>query len=158
MASERDAAGRGQEPADAIAAYKTLLKTFIDRRPSGTRGKLAVALGTHKSFVSQITSPAYRVPLPAQHIAKICEVCHLSPEERQAFLLAYGRAHPNQVGAAMASAGDDDAYVLEIKVPSFGDPARQRIVVATIREIAARVIALAREPDEERPVPPERPR
>ena len=144
MANEHDAAARSQDPVDLIAAYKALLKTYIDRRPSGTRQKLALALGTHKSFISQITNPAYRVPLPVQHVAKIFEICHLSPEERRVFLQAYGRAHPTQVQVVEPVAGATDTQVLDIVIPSFGDPARQRAVAATIRAIADHIIALAK--------------
>ena len=44
--------------ADQVAEYKTILKEYIDRRPSGMRQKLATALGKHKSFISQITGPS----------------------------------------------------------------------------------------------------
>jgi hypothetical protein len=37
-----------------IARYKTILRELIDKRPSGTRLKIAAAIGRHKSFVSQI--------------------------------------------------------------------------------------------------------
>ncbi len=40
-------------------AYKAILAQIIDDRPSGTRQRLAAALGKHRSFVTQITSPAY---------------------------------------------------------------------------------------------------
>ena len=33
------------ERAEAIAGYKSLLRSFIERRPSGLRGRLALALG-----------------------------------------------------------------------------------------------------------------
>ncbi len=88
------------EPDHAVAAYKRLLKAYLDRRPSGTRQKVAEALGTHKSFVSQITNPNYRVPLPAQHVGTIAKICHLSPEEMREFLAAYREAHPSQAPAA----------------------------------------------------------
>ena len=41
---------------------------LVARRPSGTRQKMAAATGTHPSFISQITNPGLRVPLPAQHM------------------------------------------------------------------------------------------
>ena len=52
----------------AIAAYKNLVKAVLDLRPSGTRQRLAVALGKNRSFVSQIANPAYPMPIPAQHL------------------------------------------------------------------------------------------
>ena len=128
----------------AVVAYKTLLRDFIDRRPSGTRQRLAAALGTHKSFVSQITNPAYRIPLPAQHVATIFKICHVSPEERSLFLEAFRAAHPNQAGAVEAGQANG-RRILEIEIPPFRDPARQERVIETIREMAKRIIALAAE-------------
>ena len=78
-------AGRGVRQ-ERIAAYKTTLRRFIDQRPSGIRRKIAEVTGTHKSFISQITNPSDATPLPARHIDGIFAVCHLSPEEKQAFL------------------------------------------------------------------------
>ena len=79
---------------EAVRAYKRLLQTYLDHRPSGTRQRIAQALGKHKSFVSQITNPAYPAPMPARHLGAILEICHLSPEERSTFLAAYRAAHP----------------------------------------------------------------
>ena len=59
-------------------ATRSLLRSFIERRPSGLRGRLAMALGKHKSFVSQIANPAYAVPIPAGDLPIIFEICHLS--------------------------------------------------------------------------------
>ena len=74
-------------PGDSnVADYKFILRRALDNRPSGTRLKLAPALGKNRSFVSQITNPAYLVPIPAKHVAIIFEVCHLSGSERAAFL------------------------------------------------------------------------
>jgi len=50
------------EKAKLVSAYKAMLQELIDRRPAGLRGQLAMALGKHKSFISQITNPTYRVP------------------------------------------------------------------------------------------------
>lgn len=134
-----------QEAEPAIAAYKRLLRAYLDRRPSGTRQKLASALGTHKSFVSQVANPAYRVPLPAQHVETIMRLCHFAPEERSAFVAAYRAAHP---GAALGPEADaapmaPGPLTMRIEVPALGDAERQRAVAETIRELAARIIALA---------------
>ncbi len=75
---------------------------MLDRRPSGTRQRLANALGKNRSFVSQISNPAYPVPIPAPHIEIIFDICHFSPAERQAFLDAFQRAHPNRSSRAAA--------------------------------------------------------
>ena len=67
---EREDASR----AEIIAGYKSLLRSCIERRPSGLRGRLAMALGKHKSFVSQIANPAYAVPIPAGDLPIIFEI------------------------------------------------------------------------------------
>ncbi|WP_111346083.1 hypothetical protein [Acuticoccus sediminis] len=131
--------------ADPVAQYKRLLKAALERRPSGTRQKLAEAIGTHKSFISQVTNPAYRVPLPAQHIPTLFRVCHFGPEEKRAFLEAYRIAHPGQAGA-IEELARIDADVLRIPMPYFSDPATRRDVEELIRDFAERVIALAQKP------------
>jgi len=84
-------------PADnPVAEYKLILAEVLERRPSGTRGRLATALGKNRSFISQITNQVYTTPIPVGHIEMIFEVCHFSIEERQRFLAAYVRAHPRR--------------------------------------------------------------
>jgi hypothetical protein len=136
------------QSADLIAEYKAVLRRFIDRRPSGTRQRLAEAFGTHKSFISQITNPAYRVPLPAQHIPALFKVCHFSPEEQRVFMDIYARAHPGQYAAIEELASFEEG-VLRIPLPHFADAERRHQVELLIRDFAERVIALARESEEE---------
>ncbi len=129
---------------DAIAEYKALLREYIDRRPSGTRQKLAEAFGTHKSFISQIANPNYRVPLPAQHIPALFKVCRLNAQEQRAFLEVYARAHPGQYGAI------EDLALLEkdvvrIPLPRFEDPALRQQVEHLIKDFAERVVTLVKE-------------
>ena len=96
-------------PSATAADYKRLLQQVCDNRPSGTRGRLALALGTNRSFVSQLVNPVYPMPIPAQHLETIFEVCHFSPAEREAFLAAYDRAHPGRRDTGeppAATAGD----------------------------------------------------
>jgi hypothetical protein len=131
-------------PEDPVAAYKTLLRELVARRPSGTRQKIAAATGTHPSFISQLTNPALRVPLPAQHIPTVFKVCHFSAEERAAFLRLYARAHPSQ-SSAMDELAAIDRDVVRIAVPDFGDPRLRREVETLIREFAERVVALVQE-------------
>ncbi|RXT57081.1 hypothetical protein B6S44_01140 [Bosea sp. Tri-44] len=80
-----------------LAAYKAILRAVIENRPSGTRQRLAEALGKNRSFISQIISPAYATPVPVQHLETIFHVCHFAPPERQAFLNAYRAAHPGRL-------------------------------------------------------------
>ena len=75
---------------EAVARYKAILQRVMENRPSGTRQRLAGALGKNRSFVSQIANPAYSTPIPAGHLDTIFEICHFSPEERRQFLDAYG--------------------------------------------------------------------
>lgn len=129
---------------DAVAAYKHYLKALIDRRPSGTRQRIAESFGTHKSFVSQIISPSYRVPLPAQHIPALFRVCHFSEDERTRFLALYARAHPSQSMAIDELAGIE-RNVIRIPLPDFASTELAREVESLIQEFAARVIKLAEE-------------
>src|SRR5947208_16820362 len=79
---------------DAVATYKAVLKRVLDTRPSGTRHRLAIALGKNRSFISQIANPVYTVPIPVQHLETIFEICHFTVADRREFLVAYGEAHP----------------------------------------------------------------
>ena len=120
---------------DAVAAYKRLLAAIIDKRPSGTRQRLATALAKNRSFVSQITNPAYPTPIPASHLAQIFEVCHFSGAERQEFTRLYARAHPKKMLAEKPARA---AAVVEL--PDLGDEAKNRklhgLVSAFVRDIA----------------------
>jgi hypothetical protein len=135
--ADPDAAGR----ADQIARYKTLLRAVIERRPSGLRGRLAMALGKHKSFVSQITNPAYTVPIPATDLTTIFEICHLSAAEREQFLSAYRSAHPDRAGRPLRP--PNAAHELRIALPKFETESTAREVEAMILDFAARTIRLA---------------
>jgi len=108
------------------------------------RRRLAEAFGTHKSFISQVTNPAYRVPLPAQHIPALFKVCHLNAQEQRAFLDVYARAHPGQFGAIEELASLEEG-VLRIPLPQFADPERRLQVEQLIRDFAEQVITLLRD-------------
>mgnify|MGYP000212270727 CR=1 FL=1 len=127
---------------DPLSEYKIMLRDLIERRPSGTRQRIAEAFGTHKSFISQIINPNYRVPLPAQHIPALFDVCHFSAEEQEAFLKVYARAHPNQAAAIEELAGIE-RDVVHIKLPEFADPMIRREVEAAIRASAEQIIKMA---------------
>ncbi len=130
--------------ADPIAVYKRLLRDYLALRPSGTRQRIAKVTGTHKSFISQIANPAYRVPLPAQHVETIMAVCHFSAEERAAFVAAYEAAHPGQIRGPAADSDRRNAG-LWIDLSSIGDAGRRRRVEDAIRRTAEEIIAIARE-------------
>jgi hypothetical protein len=103
---------------ELVGTYKTVLREVLERRPSGMRQRLAEALGTTRSFVSQITNPAYPTPIPAPYIATIIEICHFSESERTRFLAAYRRAHPRRGKAAPP--GGERQRTLTLTVPDFG--------------------------------------
>ena len=131
----------------AVAGYKALLRELVDRRPSGTRLRIAGALGKHKSFVSQITNPDYPIPVPAKHLATIFELCHFSAEERRTFLELYEKAHP---GRGLASLHDGTGEVsVTVRVPVLRDPARQATLIASIHRLAGEMGALARSLEQE---------
>lgn len=86
---------------EAVGEYKRILSEVLDKRPSGTRQRLAAALGKNRSFVSQISSETYATPIPHTHLETIFEICHFSAIDRRRFLDAYGRAHPRRPGALL---------------------------------------------------------
>lgn len=108
-------------PAGAVAEYKRILATVLDRRPSGTRQRLATALGKNRSFVSHMVGESYATPIPAAHLDVIFRVCHFSAEERDRFLVAYGEAHPKRIGLV---ADPPSAIAHTIYLPDLGDAAR----------------------------------
>ncbi|OHV81817.1 hypothetical protein [Ensifer sp. LCM 4579] len=124
---------------DAITAYKTILAQIIDNRPSGTRQRLAVALGKHRSFVTQVTSPAYSTPLPARHLATIFQVCHFSPGEQERFLQAYQSAHP---GKLPDPGGAERLRQLSLIVPDLGDEKKNRLFDEAIEELVRNMAKL----------------
>lgn len=126
----------------AVAAYKSIFKAVLDNRPSGMRLRLAHAMGKNRSFISQISNPAYQTPIPAQHLATIFEVCHFSPSDKAAFLEAYGRAHPRRAGR-LAGAPRERAVTLYL--PDLGSARRNRQLDALLDEFARRLVALFHE-------------
>jgi len=132
-----------RERADTVGAYKAVLKRVLDTRPSGTRHRLAIALGKNRSFISQIANPVYAVPIPVQHLATIFEICHFTAADRREFLAAYAEAHPRRLDVVRKPAG---TRKLTLTVPDLGDARRNRLLDETIAEIARR---LARFSDEE---------
>ena len=127
-------------PGATVADYKTILQAVCDRRPSGTRGRLAQALGTNRSFVSQLVSPNYAMPIPAQHLDTIFEVCHFSPAERAAFLAAYDEAHPGKRGAGEPAAV---TRIVSLTVPDLGSARRNEAVDAMLADTVRHLVHFA---------------
>jgi hypothetical protein len=112
-----EAAPAPDDKIDLVAAYKGILRDVLDRRPSGTRQRLADALKRNRSFITQIANPAYAIPVPARHVATIFEICHFSPVERVAFMEAYHRAHPRSLVEVSNRARGRHAHLV---LPDFG--------------------------------------
>ena len=128
-----------------VAVYKSLLRDIVNKRPSGTRQKIAAAIGKHKSFVSQITNPNYAMPVPAKHLGTILDLCHCSSEERNQLLDAYARAHPGRV--LREQHRGEDSVTISIRLPALRDRQRQTELASVVRRFAAEVGALARKWD-----------
>ena len=130
--------------AACVETYKTILRNVLDRRPSGTRQRLATALGKNRSFVTQISNPAYSVPIPAPHLEIIFEICRFSPADKSAFLDAFTRAHPNRhlqirSGSSLRS--------LRLEVIDFGHVEKNREFDELVRDMARRLARLIRRDD-----------
>jgi hypothetical protein len=100
-----------------------------------------MALGKHKSFVSQITNPSYTVPIPATDLTTIFEICHLAPAEREQFLALYREAHPER--SQRPPRPLNAPHELRIALPQFQTEGTARDVEAMILDFAARAIRLA---------------
>jgi len=126
-------------PTESVAAYKRMLAEILDRRPSGTRQRLAAAIGKNRSFVSQITNPAYATPVPATHLDVIFEVSHFSAEERQRFIRLYGLAHPQRHAAA---AEPQRLKPHTLYLPDLGDDGSNEQLHNLVADFTRRLCAL----------------
>lgn len=113
------------QPASPLEAYKVILQKVVETRPSGTRQRLAEALGKNRSFVSQITNPAYATPVPVQHLEIIFHICHFSGTEKRDFLTAYRAAHPGRLDQVD---GAPRSRTVSITLPDFGNVQMNRRV------------------------------
>ena len=124
---------------EAIRAYKMILSQVIDQRPSGMRQRLADALGKHRSFVTQISSPAYSIPIPSKHLPSIFSVCHFSPAERDQFLAAYHQAHPGKMSVA---AGMRKTRHVSLIVPDFGDDKQNAALDRAVNDFIQKITSI----------------
>jgi hypothetical protein len=130
------------ENEDLIWAYKDLIRGYLAIRPSGLRKKISDAIGTNRSFVSQITNPNYRVPIPSQYIHTIMDLCHLSPVERAAFLNAYLAAHPaNTELTKNKTSSKDNVYSIDLS--SVSDEETRELIKRSLRVLAETLISLS---------------
>ena len=124
-----------------IAAYKTILQSSINGLPSGLRQKIALALGKHKSFVSQITNPNYSIPIPVQHLDTIFAICRFSQDECEQFLEHYILAHPEHKNRINTCKQYVNRFrTLTIHIPVLEDPMQQKRLEASILEFTDRAI------------------
>jgi hypothetical protein len=123
----------------AVDEYKGILRAVLDTRPSGTRQRLADALGKNRSFVSQIANPNYPVPIPAQHLQTIFDVCHFSAGERHRFIDAYRRAHPGRLESVEPTAR---MRAVSVPVPDLHDADKNAAVDDFLSDVARRLARL----------------
>lgn len=127
------------EATAGVAEYKAILQRVLDARPSGTRQRIATALSKNRSFVTQITSPAYETPIPARYVDLILEICHFSPGDQEAFLAAYARAHPGR-HTPLRMHPRTRAHVVHL--PDLGSAERNRRLDTLISEFAEKLANL----------------
>ena len=100
------------------------------------RLRLAHAMGKNRSFVSQISNPAYPVPIPVQHLNTIFDVCHFPPPTKTAFLEAYARAHPRRIGQLDEIPRE---RIITLHLPDLGSSKRNAQLEALMQEFARRL-------------------
>jgi len=122
-----------------VRRYKLLLQAFLKRRGPGTRQAIAEALGNTRSFITQITSPAYDMAIPPQHVRTIIRLAALPPEEERTFLDAYLTAHPERATELL---GRGDGRTITITLPHLASPAAQARLEALIERFARETAAL----------------
>ena len=127
---------------DPVAAYKSVFKAVLDKRPSGMRLRLADALGKNRSFISQISNPIYATPIPAQHLNIIFQLCHFSAAEKAHFLAAYDEAHPQRADNLKSGR---KGRTVALQVPSLGSAKKDGQFDALLKEFAKRLAALLSE-------------
>ena len=137
-----EAAAEEAGEVSAVAEYKRIFREVLDKRPSGMRLRLAHAMGKNRSFVSQISNPAYPVPIPVQHLNTIFDVCHFPPQAKSAFLRAYARAHPRRIGRLTEGSHE---RTLTLHLPDLGSAKRNAELDALLQEFARRLVAIMRE-------------
>jgi hypothetical protein len=145
-------ADKPDENEDLIGAYKDLIRGYLAIRPSGLRKKISDAIGTNRSFVSQITNPNYRVPIPSHYIHKIMDVCHLSPVERARFLEAYIAAHPGHA-ELLSNKTSSKNNVFSIDLSGVQDDETRELIKRSLRVVADTLMAMSHKdrPDNQEP-------
>jgi len=104
-----------------VANYKMILRSIIDQRPSGMSQRLSEALGINRSFVSQISNPTYKIPVPYKHLDTIFKVCGFSAKQKESFLEEYYLAHPKYANGSTVSGKTAVHYDRTLSLPSTGN-------------------------------------
>jgi len=132
-----------EEQSRAVGEYKTILREVLDARPSGTRQRLADALGKNRSFVSQIANPQYATPIPATHLDLIFEICHFPPTTRERFLAAYAQAHSSRLGRKQEPSKLRRHTIL---LPDLGSEQRNQKIDALVADFVRKLARVLDEP------------
>ena len=133
-----------------VRRYKLLLQTFIKRRESGTAQAIAEGLGVTRGYISQITSPAYELPIPGNQVSNIIALAGLSSKEEHMFLAAYLEAHPDRASDVVESFDMKKHRVLPIPIPVLTTEVAQSRMERLIRTVAQEIIASMTEGDASR--------
>lgn len=128
---------------ELIRSYKILLKDAVESRPSGIRLRIANIIGKNKSFVSQITNPNYKTPLPEKYVDAILDTIHLTPKERERFLDIYRRAHPRS-RPQPAEPNHEDTRLLKLELPRLESRQLEARIDQMIQQFARNLSDLAR--------------
>lgn len=154
MASTRNSSGSSTkdfnlfEDLTPVRRYKLILQTFIKRRGSGTSQAIADGLGVTRGYVSQITSPAYDLPIPGPQVSKITVLAGLSSAEERLFLSAYLEAHPDRAVDVVQAFEMEKEQILALAVPRLSNELAQSRMENLIRRISQDVIAALSEVDQ----------
>ncbi len=133
-----------------VRRYKLLLQAFLKRRGSGARQAIAEALGHTRSFVTQITSPAYDLAIPPQHVRTIIALAGLAPNEERMFVDAYIEAHPDRAAEVLGrGAPGGPVRTVTVAVPTLSTPQAQRRLEALIERFAQEMGAAMTETEAE---------
>ncbi len=123
-----------------VANYKAILRSVIDQRPSGMSQRLSEALGINRSFVSQISNPTYKIPVPYKHVDMIFKVCGFTAKQKEMFLGEYYLAHPKYANRGSESLVLNQQERL-LSLPSTGnekaDAEIDRLVVKLVSDMVS---------------------
>lgn len=122
-----------------VIEYKTILRDVINQRPSGTRQRLSETLNKNRSFISQITNPAYSTPIPAKHLDIIFQVCVFSAPEKERFLEYYNKAHP---GRTLEMEKEPPIRKLTLNLPQYDDEALNKQVDKMVHQYLEHIVKL----------------